>query len=44
MGDGAAVRCAVLTTLITTFGVRKNAYSSVAQVEVTLDDLFCDVD
>ncbi len=32
--------CGVLTTLITTFGVRKNAHSSVAQVEVTLDGLF----
>ncbi|MDD6890672.1 MAG: AAA family ATPase [Bacteroidales bacterium] len=34
------VRHGILPTLITTFGVRPNAHSSIAQVELTLEDLF----
>ena len=34
------IRSGVLTTLITTFGLRQNPYSSVAQVQLTMDDLF----
>lgn len=34
------MRHGILTTLITTFGLRQNAYSSVAQVQLTMDDLF----
>lgn len=35
------VRQGVIPTLITTFGVRENAYSALAQSQVTMDDLFC---
>lgn len=34
------IRYGILTTLITTFGLRQNPYSSVAQVQLTMDDLF----
>lgn len=34
------IRHGILTTLITTFGLRQSPYSSVAQVELTMDDLF----
>lgn len=34
------IRHGVLTTLITTFGLRQSPYSSVAQVQLTMDDLF----
>lgn len=34
------IRHGVLTTLITTFGLRPNPYSSIAQVQLTMDDLF----
>jgi len=34
------IRHGILTTLITTFGLRQNPYSSVAQVQLTMDDLF----
>ena len=33
------IRHGVLTTLITTFGLRPNPYSSIAQVQLTMDDL-----
>ena len=31
---------AIFPTMITTYGIRKNAYSGYIQAEVTLDDLF----
>ena len=34
------IRHGVLTTLITTFGLRQSPYSSVVQVQLTMDDLF----
>lgn len=34
------IRHGILPTLITTFGIRPNAYSAIAQVELTMDDLF----
>ena len=34
------IRHGVLTTIITTFGLRPNPYSSIAQVQLTMDDLF----
>ena len=34
------IRTGVLPTMITTFGIRNNAYSSIAQVSLTMDDLF----
>lgn len=34
------IRHSILATLITTFGLRQSPYSSVAQVELTMDDLF----
>lgn len=34
------VRSGILSTIITTFGVKPNTHSSVAQVELTMDDLF----
>ena len=34
------IRHGILTTLITTFGVRQNPYSSIAQAQLTMDDLF----
>lgn len=34
------IRSGILSTIITTFGVRQNTHSSIAQVELTMDDLF----
>lgn len=34
------IRSGILTTLITTFGIRRNSHSGIAQVELTMDDLF----
>lgn len=34
------IRTGILPTMITTFGIRNNAYSSIAQVSLTMDDLF----
>ena len=34
------IKKGILTTIITTFGIRPNMHSGVAQVEITLDDLF----
>ena len=34
------IRSGILTTFITTFGLRQCPYSSVAQVQLTMDDLF----
>lgn len=34
------IRHGIITTLITTFGVRQNVYSAIAQAELTMDDLF----
>ena len=34
------IKKGILTTLITTYGLRPNMHSGVAQVEITLDDLF----
>lgn len=30
----------IITTMVTTFGLRKNAHSAIAQAEITMDDLF----
>ncbi len=34
------IRHCIITTFITTFGLRPSTYSSIAQVQLTLDDLF----
>lgn len=34
------VRHGIIQTMVTTFGIRSNAYSSLAQAQVTMDDLF----
>ena len=34
------IRTGILPTMITTFGIRHNAYSSIAQASLTMDDLF----
>ncbi len=34
------LRKGILTTLITTYGLRQNIHSGVAQVQVTMDELF----
>ena len=34
------IRTGILPTMITTFGIRNNAYASIAQASLTLDDLF----
>ena len=34
------IRTGILPTMITTYGIRTNAHSSVAQVVLTIDDLF----
>lgn len=34
------IRTGILPTMITTFGIRSNAYSSIAQACLTMDDLF----
>ncbi|MGM9794931.1 MAG: ATP-binding protein [Candidatus Aphodosoma sp.] len=34
------IRTGILTTMITTFGIRNNAHSSIVQASLTLDDLF----
>ena len=34
------IRTGILFTMITTFGIRNNAYSSIAQASLTIDDLF----
>lgn len=34
------IRHGIITTFITTFGLRPSTYSSIAQVQLTLDDLF----
>ncbi len=34
------IRTGILFTMITTFGMRNNAYSSIAQASLTIDDLF----
>lgn len=38
--EETGVRHGILTTMITTFGIRPNAHSSVAQICLTMDDLF----
>lgn len=46
MGDfveETGVRYGILPTLITTFGIRPNAHSAIAQVQLTMDDLFDDM-
>lgn len=46
MGDfveETGVRHGILPTLITTFGIRPNAHSAIAQVQLTMDDLFDDM-
>lgn len=46
-GDGSVIMeklgkisTGILFTMITTFGMRNNAYSSIAQASLTIDDLF----
>ena len=34
------IRFGILPTMITTFGIRSNAHSSIAQTCLTMDDLF----
>ena len=34
------IRFGILPTMITTFGIRSNAHSSIAQICLTMDDLF----
>jgi len=41
--EETGVRHGILPTLITTFGIRPNAYSAIAQVQLTMDDLFDDM-
>lgn len=43
VGRKTGVRHGILPTLITTFGIRPNAHSAIAQVQVTMDDLFDDM-
>lgn len=46
MGDfveETGVRHGILPTLITTFGILPNAHSAIAQVQLTMDDLFDDM-
>lgn len=38
--EETGVRHGILPTLITTFGIRPTAHSSIAQVQLTMDDLF----
>ena len=38
--DETGIKHGILTTLITTFGLRMNPYSAIAQAQVTMDDLF----
>ena len=40
--EATGCRKSIQPTLITTFGVKKNMYSSIAEKQVVLDDLFCD--
>ena len=35
-----AISKGIITTMITTYGTRKNQHSSIVQSEVTMDDLF----
>ncbi len=41
--EETGVRHSILPTLITTFGIRPNALSAIAQVQLTMDDLFDDM-
>lgn len=41
--EETGVRHGILPTLITTFGIRPNAHSAIAQVQLTMDDLFDDM-
>ena len=34
------IRSGIITTMITTFGVRLTQYAALAQVQITMDDLF----
>ena len=38
--EATKTRKAVHLTMVTTYGVRQNAYSGIVQSEITLDDLF----
>jgi uncharacterized protein len=38
--EETGVRHGILPTLITTFGIRPTAHSAIAQVQLTMDDLF----
>lgn len=41
--EETGVRHGILPTLITTFCIRPNAHSAIAQVQLTMDDLFDDM-
>lgn len=41
--EETVVRHGILPMLITTFGIRPNAHSAIAQVQLTMDDLFDDM-
>ena len=41
--EETGVRHGILPTLINTFGIRPNAHSAIAQVQLTMDDLFDDM-
>ena len=41
--EETGVRHSILPTLINTFGIRPNAHSAIAQVQLTMDDLFDDM-
>ena len=41
--EETGVRHGILPTLINTFGIRPNAHSAIAQVQLTTDDLFDDM-
>lgn len=41
--EETGVRHGILPTLITTFGIRPNVHSAIAQVQLTMDDLFDDM-
>ena len=34
------IKSGIITTMITTFGVRLTQYAALAQVQITMDDLF----
>ena len=37
---GTGIKSGIIPTMITTFGVRLTQYAALAQVQITMDDLF----